>query len=693
MKNTICLLTLVIFSQLSMAQINNGGGGSGGSSSSFPPTIVTAGLIGQWAFTDGSGTTLTDSSGAGNNGTFCGTPPAWISVGSGPMGLAFTSPTCVTLPAAVNAARTWILVTAFDPGNGNAYMAPISGNSVPATSWGGLFASFNGGFVGGGTSGFFSGPQPSGNFNYGIADWNAGAPLVSTIESPAGTNIITWELGLVADSTLDAIYVNNTLPPYGPLQPALYANASATGHSAGLQSAGTYQFGGSATGQLIAAVPTYYTGVIYYALAYSTYLTTAQIVQNYAAITSIMNQRGVTLNHATGTSLGGGAPVPLINNQNQLVAVGDSITFGLTTTTNYLQYTKFTSGGVWQWVNLGLPSVQDVNLLLDRFAIQPDSFFQPSAANNVIVNWLGINDMVLGSKTAAQQMALLGGVVKADSRFYGVNRFKTILVDAPDRTGQDAAKNAFNALERSNWRTLADGFVDVASDPSLGADGAGASTTFFTDGTHPTINAQANNVAPLIQRAVNRLYGNQDWTTATTYTVAALAATATTAGSEATNTITLTFGATPANCQVGNQITVAGTTPAGYSGTWQILTRSATQVTYWTNTTGLGVITVQGTGVCAQQQDADVYTILGGVAVAPAFTLESCVGYTGQNLYFKQTNTTSNWVLTPFQGSETIDGAATLTMPTSTSGNNSVVILQAQLISAAAGGCTWKRLQ
>jgi hypothetical protein len=110
--------------------------------------------------------------------------------------------------------------------------------------------------------------------------------------------------------------------------------------------------------------------------------------------------------------------------------------------------------------------------------------------------------------------------------------------------------------------------------------------------------------------------------------------------------------------------------------------------------TGLGAGSVFGTAATPTQLDADVYVNLGGSAAGnPSFTLQSCVGWTGQNLYLKNLNTTSAWVITPFTAAETIDGAATLTMPAASSGNNPVVILQSVLVSPSAGGCTWKRRQ
>lgn len=380
---------------------------------------------------------------------------------------------------------------------------------------------------------------------------------------------------------------------------------------------------------------------------------------------------------------------------NQAVLAGDSITWGSGLTTNYPQYMTLSSQGTWQWADVGVPSQTAQGYATEAQAQLPDSFFW-GGGNQVEVLWLGTNDIALNGVSGAQAYAYLELAARQHKR-HMTGPSKLLVATMVSRTGQDTGKNNLNTPLRNAWQTFADGLVDIAEDANLGADGASANTTYFqVDGIHPSTHGQANDIAPIVQRAINRLYGNNSWNGATTYTATSLAATATTAGSESGNTITLTFGATPANCQVGNQIIVTGATPAGYNSAgdgWQILTRTATTVTFWSNTTGLGAITVQGTGICPQQQDADVYTILGGSATTPSFLLEPCTGYTGQNLYFKNANTTSPWTLTPWLSSQTIDGATSLAMPSASSGNNPVVVLQAQLVSASAGGCTWKRLQ
>lgn len=681
------ILILALLASIARGQVSGSPGVTGGSSSTSTTTasgILKTGLLAEYLLTECSGTTIADSSGSNNGGTFGAQAPTWVNGASCLVnvpysGLQFLSGSSqfVTLPAALNTARTIYIVTEFNPTiNSTVYQAPISSNGTTPNAWGNLFVNQAGGLTGG-----FAYPF-SGAGEYMVEGW-AGSARIASIQSAAGINVFAYTLGTAADSTRDQIWVNNNVAPFNAVQPSLQGNASltGTGQSGGL-STGNYQLGGSASGKLLASFPTFYNGNIYYAAFYSTYQTPSQITANVQAIANLIASRGVQLNRLNS----------IAGTFNVASFVGDSITWGTGLTTNFPQFmTGLSSQGAWQWVDLGLPSIACQQYAFEANAQIPDSFFW-GGGNQVETLWCGTNDIALNLVSGVQAYAYMELAARQHRR-HMTGPSKLMPVSMISRVSNDTGKNNFNAPLRQSWQTFGDAFIDIAADPNLGADGASANATYFQgDGIHPTTFAQANDIAPIFQRAINRLYGNNAWGTATTYTVAALAATATTAGSESTNTVTLTFGATPANCVAGNQITIAGVTPAGYNGTYQILTRSATQVTYF-DTSGLGAVSVQGTGVCAQQQDADVYTILGGSAVAPAFTMESCVGYTGQNLYFKQTNTTSNWVLTPFQTSETIDGATTLTMPTSTSGNNSVVVLQAQLVSAAAGGCTWKRLQ
>lgn len=654
-----------------LAVLNAGGAAtstSSSSSSSTSPSVATlpSGLTAEYRILPTETvSTLVDYSVNGNTGqATVGTAPTII---AGTGGLNCTGNGAVKIPSALNTALTIFMVVSYQASsNANTFNAPILGNATgPGPAIGMLLSTS----VTAGVVDSIPGGSRANSYPNTI---NATTNSYDVIQ---GTESIALTMG-----GTDKFFVNG-LPgdPSGFTQPS--------SNSAGIQSSGQFQICGGAAGTG-AGAQSYFTGKIYYLATWSRALSAQEIAQVHAYAANLLAQRAIFIN-----------PIGLNTSTTNLALFdGDSITVGLNLTTPFPN--AITLNGTWNIANQAKSSKQVVANGLIELPTAIDPMLAGSAGASLDVLWLGTNDITNtgGVQTPATTFAGLRSYC-AGRKVLGWKCAVATMISRVASAGCpsancDLGKNQLNVLLRQHWAEFSDALIDIAADPNMGADGANANTTFFQgDATHPTQNAAINELAPIFQRGINRLYGNRDFNSAATYTVAALAATATTAGSEATNTVTLTFGATPANCLVNNQIVVAGTTPAGYSGTYNILTRSGTQVTYFAPTASMGVITVQGTGACPQQQDADVYTILGGSATTPAFNMQSCQGYTGQNLYFKQTNTTSNWVLTPFVSAETIDGATTLSMPTSTSGNNSIVVLQAQLVSAAAGGCTWKRLQ
>lgn len=84
---------------------------------SSTPTLVgdlATGVIADYQFNSGTGTILVDNSGNGNNGTFGSgaNAPAWVQGGVG-----FTGQTSegISLPAAVNAAKTFVIAAYWSP--------------------------------------------------------------------------------------------------------------------------------------------------------------------------------------------------------------------------------------------------------------------------------------------------------------------------------------------------------------------------------------------------------------------------------------------------------------------------------------------------------------------------------------------------------------------------------------------------
>jgi len=127
-----------------------------------------------------------------------------------------------------------------------------------------------------------------------------------------------------------------------------------------------------------------------------------------------------------------------------------------------------------------------------------DPFYRPSASNNAVVVWAGTND-----GNALASLPLLRGYCTA-RRMVG---WKCIVGTMISRTGSDNTKNLLDTLLRQHWFEFADGLADFAANPNIGADGASANATYFTDGIHLTTTGN-NIVTAIAKRSVSRVYGN-----------------------------------------------------------------------------------------------------------------------------------------------------------------------------------------
>lgn len=614
--------------------------------------LITNGLIAEYRLMEGSGASILDYSGHNNTGVFGvgGNAPSWI---ANTGGLLFSGGQFVTLPAALSNPGTVMLFFAVTNAVNNSNPVALLGDTVAASSLIWLNKSGNT------AAGANSYVALDGGYRL-MTDSNPNGGIRTVTKAiPQGTLVLTFVYGTGANS--DAVYINGL-----PLaSTSFYLNPGTANLNTCVGAC--WQLGGT-----IGAG--FFNGTIYYAAFYNRQLAVNEVAQNSQVIIQVMAGRGILL--SSGTVPG--------DTQNMLVADGDSITVGFNGLVPYtstplnlskdpqLNTAFLVANTAKSGARLGL------NDLVANAKFQVDPLYHAGASRNAVIVWAGTNE---GGN--------VGGLAQycKDRQKAG---WKCIVATMVSRTGLDATKNAYDTSIRTLWPSFADAFADIAADPNLGADGASASATFFQDGIHPTQGSIYNDEVPIFERAVNRLYGNHDFTIANTYTTAAPAATAITASTESGNTVTITSTLNP---PIGSTVTIAGVTPAGYNGNFTVLTTAAGSFTYYNFTTGLGAGTIFGTAKIPQQVDEDVYVNLGGSAAGnPAFTMQSCVGYTGQNLYIKNSNTTSAWVLTPF-GSETIDGAAMLTMPIASSGNNPMVILQSVLVSSAAGGCNWRRVQ
>ncbi len=602
--------------------------------------VVLSGLMAQYEMLVGETVaSLPDHSGNGNNATgTTGTAPTIV---SGTGGLTWSAAGGVSLPTALNSAVT---VMAFVGLQNNDVLYQI--NPI----------------VGGSNSSHYQA--------FGV--YNNNTVIGSVVYAQNSTSNFTslTRAGFVGNGVLSVVF--ETSPTMDQLWFGATQNqdlTSNTGGGAGLQTTGNYQIGTYNSGSF------YFHGTVYYLLFYNRALSAAEIAQNVQFMQLQMAARGVPTTTPANAST---------NQHNRFVTEGDSITAGYGLLGAWPS--EIVLNQTFDQIKLAQAGIELATI--DTYApLTDDSFLNPYAAQNFITIWAGTNDLYQYGQTVAQTFNTLTHWCNARRALgWKILVGTTISRATGSYLSDSTGKNPYNALIRQNWRQFADGLVDMAATP-LGADGANTDLDIFqSDNVHPTYFSESTYMAPVWQQAINRYYGNNDFSAATTYASAAASAVATTAGAFTTNALgnyaTLTFSATPANMQVGSMVTVAGCTPSGYNGNWRVATRSSTQITYLlpTTVTSLVNISSQGTAVSPQQQDADKYTILNfGTG---NFTLQSSLGYTGQRIYIKNINGSSSTIV-PF-GAETIDGSSSLTI---TAG--AVVALESVLVSASAAGSNW----
>ena len=596
-----------------------------------------------------TGNAVNDSSPAGNSAQLnsaCtgGSAPTRV---SGTGGLSFSGSNCFNLPSALNSARTILVSLSLQPSaQTHSYVAPILGNGNGAAS------NANGLMVICGTN---SGGGGLANCSYKSVSGSAQAN--GTNSTVGGTLVLAVTFGSAGESTVDHLYINGVEVAYTVAQ----------SQSAGLQTVGNYVAGGTATGNGFGTVDsgTWLVGTEYRIVMYSRFLSSAEIAAASVVLQQDLAARGVTTFGEFSTSA-----------TDSWMALGDSITAGAGSLGTPWP-SQVTLNGTWApGFNDGTGGNSASSIATSCTNGQLNSLYSSLANRNLVILFAGTNDLVAG-KTPAQawnSLASCGAALKKVG-------YQTIILTMLDRTGQDANHDSLNTLIRTNAiPTYFNSVTDVAEDVSLGADAASAGAC-FQDGIHPTQGCSSNNLVPPIQRAVNALFGNLNFSVANTYASGAAAATAVTAASESGNTITIT---TTLNPGVGRSVSCTGITPSGYNSPtpgWRVLTSSASSFTTYSDTTGLGAGTVFGSCSVSQEVEADVYAILNNTG---NHTLMSCVGRTWP-IVRKNINAGSA-TITPW-GSETINGSATFTLTT-----NNTVTLYPVLTSASAAGCNWRTI-
>ena len=450
--------------------------------------IVSSGLLSEWRFDDGSGTTLTDYVGS-CDGTLTNSggsgAPAWVTGG-----VAFTSANrhAINLPSGCFSSAVTVQILAYiNPTAAGTGIFPLLGYQ---TGPGGfqvalkdaVYASYN-----------FTNPGTANGSGYRSAVYLNGF----------GPSLITT----VIASGDDLVYVNGTLAT------VYYVG----GDSVGTTKTDAMQFGAS-TGTGSGG---FWSGTMYYAAIYDRALTAGEVASNYAYMRSVVEGRGVTFNPTSALTT------------NSLICSGDSLTGGydgltapcasITPTVSMDKTTLSRPGGTATgFVESGPGWV--------------DPFRHPLSTHNIAVLWAGTNDMAYaggsGVKTPAQAYAQYAAFCQA-RRDAG---WKVVAVPMISRTGStggvnavcdaggmvfgggssactnDTLKTQLNLLIAAGWNTFADDYADLSLNTALTDTGAYANPTagcdgmdcFQGDGVHLTDAGYAS-AGGYMQDAVNRI--------------------------------------------------------------------------------------------------------------------------------------------------------------------------------------------
>jgi lysophospholipase L1-like esterase len=444
--------------------------GSGFSGSTLAPNATA-----DYNFMQGTGTTVVDATGNGNSSTLlAGThAPAWV-----PNGLSFTSASPyqgVQLPAVLNNTQTFefaVYIAPFPASNGLALS-----NQYPVI----LTSSLGGN----GVNLLYAGSGP-GSYTPGIYAGNA--PRVTMNQTISGFHVLAFVLG-TGSGNLDHVYIDGVEYPY-----------VAQSASFGLQSGGSYFLGGSGISPYAGSG---LLGTMYRARFFPTQLTPAQIQSDSLALTREVAARGVAVD-----------PQPVLSSTPVMHIVGDSIACSWNgsqcsdsyswssqlTLLNQPTYTR-TNWGIYGATIRGMEA-SEANRVARRCTTD--------AGQAVALLDAGVNDLLNG--TPSQTFQYLTGEIQTLKRA-GCRVFVGTMISsggnstAAGAPSMDAQKNAYNALILQQARSAgADGILDFAANPLLGADGANTSANFLADHVHPSAAGQQL-MAAAASNALNYYFG------------------------------------------------------------------------------------------------------------------------------------------------------------------------------------------
>jgi hypothetical protein len=411
-------------------------------------SMVTDGLMAYFPINEGQGTTIGDVSGNGYLGTFGGSGNLWTSAGVSLNGNGW-----IDLPADLNSAQTiqmWIDVPTLGPSAAQTLVGTTANGTGNALSW-----VLN---------------------NQAFALWLSGGSGSVAATPLMGSATSAFVEGSSSLNTTDQFWINGD---------QAYIREPSISAVAGLVLGGHLQLGaGEGINNLSGTV-----GPIAF---YNRPLTSVEIAQNSAFFNQLQQSRGAETQEGNSSS------------QNQFIAMGDSITFGFDAGRPYCEeliepaFNAQCLGYIGQITALGVQQAP-------QFA----NYYDTQAKQNIFFDWYVSNDVANGipaSQTIQNQQTTCSEIKQVYPGWKVV--VGTMMSRFFAGVDLDPEKNAMNDLIRQGATTTndaCDGYIDVAADPNLGADGAYAGP-YFADMTHPTDLGELE-IAGIVTRYINSMAG------------------------------------------------------------------------------------------------------------------------------------------------------------------------------------------
>lgn len=123
------------------------------------------------------------------------------------------------------------------------------------------------------------------------------------------------------------------------------------------------------------------------------------------------------------------------------------------------------------------------------------------AKYNVCVFWEGTNELSTAGKTASDVQTAIQTYCAARRAAGWKVVVGSILPRTTGKTGFETDRQTINAWLRTNYTSFADQLADVGGDATIGATGANTNTTYYVDGTHPSLTG-CSIAAPYFQAAI-----------------------------------------------------------------------------------------------------------------------------------------------------------------------------------------------